>query len=354
MTQVTYHGGPLIPRVEIVSIYLNVVIESIPAGDWHRPDLQQMALSLDRFLDTITDSAYLDALAEYSEGIPYTLGRGKRLQSYFLTAGPFAKNDAYANVIETSADPSVLSETTAHNWAHLVPWLKDNILGGTLPPPTPNRCYLVFLPPGVSLAFGVGRHDSFYLQLADGDMAEVYFAVIAYSSSQDVQDVLDDLTLAVSHELVEAITDPSHAHNGWHADEEAEREIADLCESAWYNYAFNGYQVVSFWSWTREQCVHCPLTIRLENGVSPNSVRVGQVAHFSLDIPCIPQDARAKLIYHWTVSPGATPVESDTQQDCLVLMPSAPAEVTVTVFVAETVEGNVTQMSSTAMFAVVP
>lgn len=354
MTQVTYHGGPLIPRIEIVSIYLNVVIESIPAGDWYRPDLQQVALSLDRFLDTITDSAYLDALAEYSEGTPYTLGRGKRLQSYFLTAGPFAKNDAYANVIETSADPSVLSETTAHNCAHVVPWLKNNILCGTLPPPTPNRCYLVFLPPGVALAFGVGQHESFQLQLADGSTDEVYFAVIAYSSSQDAGDVLDDLTLAVSHELVEVITDPSHAHNGWHANEAAEREIADLCESAWYNYAFNGYQVVSFWSWTQNQCVHCPLAIRLDDSISPLEVKAGQIAHFSLDIPCIPQDARTGLAYHWTVSPGATPVGSDTQQEFFALMSSAPTEVTVTVFVEETLEGSATQMLATAMFTVVP
>lgn len=354
MTQVSYHGGPLIPRIEIVSIYLNVVIDTVPTGDWHLLDLQQVAVSLDRFLDTITDSVYLDALAEYSEGTPYVLGRGKRLGSCFLTAGPFSKNDAHGNVIETSPDPSVLSEATAHNWAHVVPWLEKNILGGILPSPIPNRCYLVFLPPGITLTLGIGHHDSFQLQLADGGTCEVYFAVIAYSSSQDASGALDDLTLAVSHELVEVITDPSHTHNGWHADEEAEREIADLCESAWYNYSFNGYQVVSFWSWKHKQCVHCPLIIRLENSISPLKVRAGQVAHFSLDIPCIPQDDRTKLTYHWTVSTGATPVGSDAQQDFIALMPSTPAEVTVTVSVEETVEASITQMSASVMVAVVP
>jgi hypothetical protein len=353
MAQVTYHGGPLIPRIEIVGIYLNVVIDSVLSGDWHLSDLQQVASFLDGFLDTITDSVYLDALAEYSEGTPYAIGRGNRLGSYFLTAGPFMKNDGPPNVIETSPDPSALSEATAHNWAHVIPWLKSTILDGALPPPTPNGCYFVFLPPGIVLDFGIGRHDSFPIQMADDSTCEVYFAVIAYSSSQDARYTLDDLTLTVSHELVEAITNPSHAHNGWHADEEAEREIADICEKSWYNYSFNGYQVVSFWLWKHNQCVHCPLAIRLENSVSLQSVKAGQITHFSLDIPCIPQDAKTKLTYRWTVSTGATPMGSDTQQDFFALMPSVPGEVRVTVFVEDTVEASITQMSTTTTYAVV-
>lgn len=354
MTQVSYHGGPLLSSIQIVSIYLNVAINSVPTRNWSAPDLQKVSSSLDSFLDDITSSTYMDALAEYSEGTPYIIERGKRIQSYFLTAGPYSKNDGKPNVIGTSPDPSVLDQATAQNWAHVVPCLKKNILNGTLPFPTPNMCYVIFLPPGITLAFGIGLHDSFQIQMTNGSTCEVYFAVIVYSSSQGAQDVLDDLTLTVSHELVEVITNPSHAHNGWHADEEAEGEIADICEKAWYNYSFNGYQVASFWSWKQNQCVHCNLNIRLENGAGPGEVREGQIAHFSIDVPCIPKDARAELTYHWMVSAGATPMGSNTQQDFSAVMPLAPAVVTITVTVEDTVEASITQMSTTTTYAVVP
>src|SRR6266567_597618 len=90
MTSVQYHGGPLLTQVEIICIYLNVIIDSIPTGDWHRLTVQEsdklLTDCLDDFLDDITNSEYTDMLTQYSatdaNGIDYHIMRGKRIGSY--------------------------------------------------------------------------------------------------------------------------------------------------------------------------------------------------------------------------------------------------------------------------------
>ncbi|MDF0666386.1 MAG: hypothetical protein P0119_10010 [Nitrospira sp.] len=221
MTEMIYHGGPVLEQIELVCIYLNVIVRGVSTGNWSTPQLREMASSLDTFLDPLATSAYLDALAEYGEDTVYQIGQGRRLASYFLTAGPFLQKEGQANVIATSPEAEVLDKANMQGSAHVVPWLRQQILRGVLPFAGPNRCYVIFLPPGLVLELGIGLHDAFFLSSSDEEN-EVYFAVIVYPEGKHL---LDQFTLTLSHEIAEVVTNPSHARSGWHTDDESSSEM---------------------------------------------------------------------------------------------------------------------------------
>jgi len=131
--------------------------------------------------------------------------------------------------------------------------------GGTLsawPAPTPNTIYAFFLPPGTSLlisAFGSGTpmdacsqgvggyHGSVKSPVLGGDVA---YAVVP-SCHFGGGSVVDETTSAMSHELIEAATDPFSSdknvqnigwysfdqnHFDWMYFNEFQGEIGDTCE----------------------------------------------------------------------------------------------------------------------------
>jgi hypothetical protein len=342
MSSLQYHGGPLLTRVEIVCIYLNVIIDATPTSDWHDLTVQTsdklLSDCLDDFLDDITNSEYADMLTQYSttdtNGIYYHILRGKRVGSYFLTAGPFNQSSTVGYLPDTTE----IASFSANNWAHLVPWLNKAIQNCSLPPPHPDLCYLVFTPPGVNLDGISGAHNNFTFPTKDQvhSPSTVHYAVIAHPNSlqphivQSTPMQFNELTITISHELVEVITDPE-SHTGWSSIQsdtvkfEGE-EIADLC--AMRSFSFHGYQVSSFWSEQQQQCAGCEVQIHLEKNVGAGKVLASQVAHFSVDDPCI---AKENLTYHWTVSSNATPIGGEAQSDFFVITPPAPNTMTVTV-----------------------
>lgn len=183
MPTVTYHGGPLLAQIDVVSVYLNVSflndgdnarrdqlpVMDIPLADWTSDAaLQQLIPRLDGYLTTLVDSPYLDVLAEYSTN-GFQIGRGTHsTPPLFLAVDkvpvtlPEFGTDAYL----------LLSDDTFQQL------LITALLDGRLPPPTPNRCYFVFTPPGAVLENifrpADGFHRSFPLTMPTGTTSTIY------------------------------------------------------------------------------------------------------------------------------------------------------------------------------------
>ena len=128
--------------------------------------------------------------------------------------------------------------------------LADEAAAGRLPPPTADRLYVVYTPPGTTvLRLGFKSCEAFagtHLDQAAGAMGSpLVFAVIPRCHSSIFSDQ-DYLTLTASHEIAEAITDPIAGAPGWFAlgPTSTGGEIADACLSA----QVGGYRVAQLYS----------------------------------------------------------------------------------------------------------
>lgn len=354
MALMKYFGGPMIPNAEIVSIYLNVTITATPppnlgnrffTGDWQNdPSLQALAAKLDSFLAFIASSAYLDPLAEYSargsDGVQRTIGRATWLGSHYLSF---------------ELTPDNLNEfAPTHN--EMQSWFADMFSRSLLPPPNPpNRCYLFFLPPGVSLGQATwGYHDSLsplspYPNLPYAQVMHTYSTTLfaPYQPLQPLSYQLDELTVRTTHELVEMITDAAAQYMpAWQTIGQS-HEIADICERPVHDYLFHGYHVSSFWSEARQQCLGCDARIQLaEGGTCLGDLVEHQVATCAAALTCALNEPVA---YGWSVT-GAQPVPLPSahhppsggklplghESSFAVRAPAAPATVTVKVTMTDT------------------
>ena len=211
-----YHGGPLISAVEVFTVFL---------GSAWQTTQQATAARLNAFFQFVLTSPLLDQLAEY--GVPgFPIGHGK------LT-GTLTVPGALPHVMRNARVQLVLQRLIAAN---------------RVPPPNPNTLYFVFLPPGVvseldgelSCQTFCGFHDSF-----PGSGGAVPYAVIPFSTCPGCTrgfDIVDSLTRVASHELCEAITNPSNG--GWFTrppDGSPGEEIGDLCSEG--TKVLSGFQV---------------------------------------------------------------------------------------------------------------
>lgn len=226
----TYHGGPVIANVDVVAVYWGSFWE------------QQSALisQLEGFFSYIVTSSFLDMLAEY--GTPtQTIGEGTFNSS----------------VTVTTSEPGDGSGTVsdAQIQAALQQWTQD----GTVPAVSANTLYFVFLPQGVTSTInGSASCQQFcgYHSSTDG----IYYAVMPYSDcsgcAQDSE--FDTLTAIASHEMAEAITDPSWpsgSGTGWFDDNTGD-EIGDACVGD--TTQLGNYLIQQVWSQQQNACASTP------------------------------------------------------------------------------------------------
>ena len=225
---VTYHGGALLPQVEVQALYYG--------SDWATPAYTQQRAYLDGFLQNVVHSTYMDMLSNAG----YNVGRG--------SFSPGATD--LANIKNSIAvdDSQIRSE------------LQIDINNGTLLAPDSNRLYVVFVQQNVAVTFGwwdsvntfLGYHAAFAGTDAHNQAADIHYAVIAYPRGDigpnHVQNLsvpwlsdLNDMTLVTSHELAEAVTDPNvnYKTQGW-VDGSGD-EIGDI--TAFETVYLNGYAV---------------------------------------------------------------------------------------------------------------
>jgi hypothetical protein len=242
---ITYHGGPVLSHVELEAVYYG--------SYWGNGVGAQQGSDLNTYLQFITNSSYMDMLAEYG------VGRGTVVDSGI-------------------ADPGIAGAQTIDD-SQLRSAISTDISRGFLQAPDPNRLYMVFTAPNVTVTDGnenslnnfYGYHDSFI----DPSLRVIRYAVIAHPVGNGDAPGLNDfqtLTWVVSHELAESATNPDNG--GWY-DTRTNDEIADLCNSVDDAGILNGHVVSGVWSVQQNSCV-------IPADAQPFSSVMGAVPSFQL------------------------------------------------------------------------
>jgi hypothetical protein len=213
---VTYHGGPLLQHVQIESVFYGQPWVSTSG-------LQQLTSQVDGFLSYFVTSPYVNVLQQY------TVGTGAFENDVVLNQNPTGQ------MIDDSQIRQILDAGVA---------------SGQLAADSANQLYVFFTAPGVevtangqnSISGFAGYHDTF----TDSAGAPVYYAVVPYPNGGVSNVQLSDLqqmTVILSHEVSEAMTDPD-TQSGWFDPRQG--EIGDLAEGTLGT--LNGYTVQGVWS----------------------------------------------------------------------------------------------------------
>jgi hypothetical protein len=232
---IVYNGGLLIERAEVFSIFWG--------KEWNEK-LLNLRISLDDFFKVILNSEVIDQLAEYNT------------EKYIIKHGKYLGSN---NVIDPMPASRRLNDIDIQHF------LKKQIFtNSSIPKPTINMLYFIYLPPGIVSVVGTNiscnkegekpKMCAYHSNLFD---PQAYYAVIPYPSctdcfmgKQEDLDPLDAITALSSHELCEAITDPI-VGSGW-CDPSTFLEIGDICETELKN--LGQYKIQREWSNQKNGC----------------------------------------------------------------------------------------------------
>ncbi len=170
--------------------------------------------------------------------------------------------------------PATLSDTGVEDL------LAARVADGTLPKPTPDTIYMLYVAPEIDATGADGlcsaATDAYHYFSGPADTA---YAVIG-----DCHKALDDITATAAHELIEAATDPTIAsyfvtlakNNPWAGI--GDGEASDLCdwEPYWYE---GGFAFERAWSNAAvkagtDPCVPAPAAPFFDVSASPNKMPV--------------------------------------------------------------------------------
>ncbi len=219
-----YNNGPLLTAVQVYTIFWGAA--------WQQSPLSDTAQSLNSFFDYILTSSLIDQLAEYSTP-QQQIGHGSRIGTTMLTTPS----------VGTSVSDSDIQQM-----------LNNAIANNSIPQPTANTLYFVYLPSGVTVVQdGASSCQSFCGYHDDINNGQIFYAVEPYPDCSGCSAnlaVFDALTTTSSHELCEAITDPIPGQ-GWYDPNNG--EIGDIC--AWQTKQVGNYTVQKEWSNNANACV---------------------------------------------------------------------------------------------------
>jgi hypothetical protein len=217
----TYRGGPLLSAVEVFTIFWGT-----PWQGAH----SLLAMQLNDFFRYVVASPLLDQLAEYN------------------TPGSSIGHGSLTGTVTITASEPAASVTDAVLQAELQGWLTQ----GTVPQPTSNSLYFIYLPPGVTVDLGGQLSCSTFCGYHESIGGQTFYAVMPFPDCSGCIGglaTMDALTSVSSHELCEAITDPIPGQ-GWYDD--ANGEIGDIC--AWQTKTLAGWNVQLEWSNRLKSC----------------------------------------------------------------------------------------------------
>src|SRR5262249_17336887 len=129
---VTYHGGALLPHVEVQGLYLG--------SDWYYTSTYYPTASFENFNRFLPQSSYLDLLTQLGYGV----GRGS-------TSGGII-DPVWLNKNYYLTDSGIRGE------------IQSYIDAGYLQPPDANRLYVVYVEPGVAV---LNDHDNSSTSIRD-------------------------------------------------------------------------------------------------------------------------------------------------------------------------------------------
>jgi hypothetical protein len=198
-------GAPIIPHVQIETVYYGSAWSGQASNPALSAQLTAEAQDLNQFFGTITNSPYMDGLAEYTmtnpNGTLTAPGRGGFVRADFVPGQP---------------DPRVVVTN-----AGLESVLSNEINQGRLDAPNGNTLYVVFMPPGVMQAGDEGSGGGHHWSFSYGG-TPAYYATLEQETTVDPtkgrtmspmgslgsETPFQRLTEIASHELAEAVTDP--------------------------------------------------------------------------------------------------------------------------------------------------
>ena len=212
LTELTYHGGPVLTHIDVQPIFYGSYWTNTAVG-------QQTATALMRYLDDM-----VNAPPEHP-GMP----------SFFLST-PLP---ALADLPGTTGD--VLAPQYPNFAVNLDQQIDDSYISGILrDAPNSSHLDLFFAPPGSWVSAGSanslpgpGSHFLAYHSYKIGtNGVPIYYDVITFPGWPNIPTNLtpfDEITVAVSHELAETITDPQG--NAWYDDSlgPSSGETGDVC-----------------------------------------------------------------------------------------------------------------------------
>ena len=190
-THLTYHNGPVLTAVEVVTIFWGQA--------WTQAAQSGLIPQLNAFFDLILTSSLMDLMAEYS--VPgQAIGHGSRIATATITAS------------EPGGGTGQISD------AQIQQALQGFIAAGTVPATTANTLYFIYLPPGVDSTLGGAQSCQVFCGYHSHINGSIFYAVEPFLDCAGCifGQVIDSLTKVSSHELCEAITDP--ALNAWFDD----------------------------------------------------------------------------------------------------------------------------------------
>lgn len=219
----TYFKGPLIKNVAVYSIFWGKLWGTNTTSTG-------LMAKLNDFFSKILVSSLIDQLGEYS--VP-----GKKIGH-----GSFVGS----KVITTNAPVGSVTDSAIQTR------LKAWVSAGTVPTPTANSLYFIYLDPGIVSIMGGSSSCKSYCGYHN-NAGRIYYAVMPYPTCTGClggMSVQDALTGTSSHELCEAITDPVPG-TGWY--DKVNGEIGDIC--AWNFKNVAGYNVQLEWSNKHNKCM---------------------------------------------------------------------------------------------------
>jgi hypothetical protein len=236
---ITYGGGALLQNVETQAVFYGTYYQGHRSPLTHQTISPAQKTQLEGFLNYITSGPYLDRLSEAG----YNVAHGSNTPS--ITYG--FNTDYLGSVVPDSEIRGTLQRL---------------ICDGTAAAPDANRLYVVFVEPNVeviddnytdpkhpdhyddSVNDFSGYHQSFIGADAQGNPVQIRYAIVPTPGGTydnqfafGVSDRFDSMTVAASHEIAEAVTDPDNG-GGW---TDGNKEIADLAVG--FNVRLNGYLV---------------------------------------------------------------------------------------------------------------
>jgi hypothetical protein len=255
---VTYHGGAVLPHVEVEAVYLG--------SNWQTdPSLAALPGQLGGFLQSVTHSSYLALLGQAG----YRVGTGS-----YVGAGTDAVPLGWA-----VSDGRIQGELAA------------SILNGSVPPPDANRLYVVYVEPNVVVTspFGSSAVDllGYHSDFQGPTGTPVSYAVLPYPAGVNGGvpglSTFEALTSITSHELAESVTDPQGVNVGrpgwfdatWRdpASGQTGAEIADMTQGVLID--LNGYVVQAAVNKKRH------LLLPPDGAIDPRSTGLPHQAHAS-------------------------------------------------------------------------
>jgi hypothetical protein len=246
--KLVFHGGPLLTSVEIFTVFWG--------EQWKNNDrLQLLPDKLNEFFKFIVDSKLIDQMGEFSV-VDKEIGHGKFVGTIKITSPS----------LEDIVSDEMIQD-----------FLRNNINSKTIPAPTDNMLFFVYLPPGITSSLPnpetggsdlscevfCGYHGFFKLNEAHNSSKNVYYAVMPFPDCggchvQEPTD-FDALTVTSSHELCEAITDPeinaTTIGTGWFVDPDGSGgpEIGDICNTT--RGRIGGFLIQKEFSNQQKRCI---------------------------------------------------------------------------------------------------